>query len=85
MYDIDSHDMTSVRQMLWLRAYARKCRWDEKVVIIPLEVESTPDRGQRRIRAGRVILRFWPIQGKAGREGPLGLHKLLLEPFPVHD
>lgn len=25
--------------MLWLRAYARKCRWDEEVRLVPFEME----------------------------------------------
>ena len=27
--------------MLWLRAYARKCRWDEESVLVPFEMDST--------------------------------------------
>ncbi|KAI1783871.1 hypothetical protein LXA43DRAFT_902761, partial [Ganoderma leucocontextum] len=29
------------RRMLWLRAYARKSRWDEEVVLLPFEMECT--------------------------------------------
>ena len=29
------------RRMLWLRAYARKQRWDEEIVLVPFEMECT--------------------------------------------
>nr|VWO96150.1 Amino acid permease family protein [Ganoderma boninense] len=29
------------RRMLWLRAYARKCRWDEELELVPFEMECT--------------------------------------------
>ena len=27
--------------MLWLRAYARKCQWDEEGILVALEMDST--------------------------------------------
>ncbi|KAI1781903.1 hypothetical protein LXA43DRAFT_1105133 [Ganoderma leucocontextum] len=29
------------RRMLWLRAYARKARWDEEIVLVPFEMDCT--------------------------------------------
>ena len=33
--------VTADRRMLWLRAYARKARWDEELVLVPFEMECT--------------------------------------------
>lgn len=32
---------SKVRKMLWLRAYARKLRWDEELIIVPFEMDCT--------------------------------------------
>ena len=34
-------DSQADRKMLWLRAYARKRRWDEETILVPFEMECT--------------------------------------------
>ena len=38
----------SDRRMLWLRAYARKARWDEELVLVPFEMECTVRSFERK-------------------------------------
>ncbi|KAI1783483.1 hypothetical protein LXA43DRAFT_903485, partial [Ganoderma leucocontextum] len=44
----DSQWMQEYRRMLWLRAYARKSRWDEEVKLVPFEMECVVRHFERQ-------------------------------------
>ena len=45
---LDTH-LFADRKMLWLRAYARKRRWDEETTLVPFEMECTLRTYQRKV------------------------------------
>ncbi|KAI1783693.1 hypothetical protein LXA43DRAFT_902998, partial [Ganoderma leucocontextum] len=50
-------------RMLWLRAYARKARWDEELELVPFEMECTIRSFERKAADWEGWL---PLGGTAG-------------------
>lgn len=60
--------------MLWLRAYARKRRWDEEIILVPFEMECTVRSFNKKARDWEA----WSVESHTLGHSAFACHQIAM-------